>query len=249
MTGQLTKVVILAFDDKKYTKSIGLFELPINPEQFSQAFKVEYDLQQVKGSQGNDPKFKFTRPEELKLDFTFDGTGVVPVNRQTSKADQPRQFYKDVVEQVQAFLSVVYVMNSEAHKPNFLRLLWGSFSFGSKISGNEDGASGFDCILKDLQINYTLFAPDGRPLRAKISATFVNYIEQVRRVREQGNNSPDITHLRKVKAGDTLPLMTHKVYGDPSYYLQVAKVNGLVNFRRLATNTDLRFPPIEKTGL
>jgi nucleoid-associated protein YgaU len=103
--------------------------------------------------------------------------------------------------------------------------------------------------LKDLQINYTLFAPDGKPLRAKISATFVNYIEQVRRVREEGKKSPDVTHLRKVKAGDTLPLMTHEIYADPSYYLQVAKVNGLVNFRRLAANTDLRFPPIERTGL
>lgn len=241
MAGQLTKVVFLVFKDKKYTKPIGSFELPINPEQFSQAFKVEYDLKQAQGSKGSDPKFKFTRPEELKLDFTFDGTGVIPMSNQTARADQPRQFYKDVVGQVQAFLDVVYTMDSKTHKPNFLRLLWGNFSFGSK--------DGFDCILKDLQINYTLFAPDGKPLRAKISATFVNYIEQVRRVREEGKESPDVTHLRKVKAGDTLPLMTHEIYGDPSYYLQVAKVNGLVNFRRLATNTDLRFPPIEKTGL
>lgn len=241
MTGELTKVEIRAFQDKTYGKEIGKFNLPINPEQFSQAFKVEYDLQQAQGSQGNDPKFKFTRPEELKLDFTFDGTGVIPMSNQTAKADQPRQFYKDVVGQVQAFLEVVYTMDSKTHKPNFLRLLWGNFSFGSK--------NGFDCILKDLQINYTLFATDGKPLRAKITATFVNYIEQVRRVREEGKRSPDVTHLRKVKAGDTLPLMTHEIYGDPSYYLQVAKVNGLVNIRRLATNTDLRFPSIERTGL
>jgi nucleoid-associated protein YgaU len=241
MTGQLTKVEIRAFEDKTYGKEIGKFELPINPEQFSQAFKVEYDLQQAKGSQGNDPKFKFTRPEELKLDFTFDGTGVVPVSNQTTQADQPRKFYKDVVGQVQAFLNVVYTMDSKTHKPNFLRLLWGNFSFGNK--------NGFSCILKDLQINYTLFAPDGKPLRAKISATFVNYIEQVLRVREEGKKSPDVTHLRKVTAGDTLPLMTHAIYGDPSYYLQVAKVNGLVNFRRLATNADLRFPPLGKTEL
>jgi nucleoid-associated protein YgaU len=119
--------------------------------------------------------------------------------------------------------------------------LWGNFSFGTK--------NGFDCILKDLQINYTLFAPDGKPLRAKISATFVNYIEQARRVREEGKKSPDVTHLRKVKAGNTLPLMAYDIYGDPSYYLQVAKVNGLVNIRRLATNTDLRFPPIQETEL
>jgi nucleoid-associated protein YgaU len=239
MTGQLVKIVIRAFEDKSYGKEIGKFELPINPEQFSQAFKVEYDLQQAAGAQGNDPKFKFSRPEELKLDFTFDGTGVVPISNQTARADQPRKFYKDLVGQVQAFLKVVYTMDGKTHKPNFLRLLWGDFPFGNK--------DGFNCILKDLQINYTLFSPDGKPLRAKLSANFVNYIEQVRRVREEGKKSPDVTHLRKVKAGDTLPLMSYEVYGDPTYYLQVATVNGLVNFRRLATNADLRFPPIEKS--
>lgn len=241
MTGELTKVVIIGYEDKGYTKEIGRFTLPINPEQFSQAFKVEYDLQQATGSKGNDPKFKFTSPEELKLDFTFDGTGVIPVSNQTTQSNQPRSFYKDVVGQVQALLKLVYTMEGKTHKPNFLRILWGNFSFGD--------SNGFACILKDLQINYTLFAPDGKPLRAKISATFVNFIEQVRRVREENKKSPDVTHIRKVGAGDKLPLMADDIYGDPTYYLQVAKVNGLVNFRRLGTNADLRFPPVEKTEL
>lgn len=237
VTGELTKVEIRAFEDKEYKKQVGKFQLPINPEQFSQSFKVEYDSQQDQGSQGNNPKFKFTRPEELKLNFTFDGTGVVP-NKKVANS-----FHKNVVKQVEEFLEIVYNIKGKTHKPNFLRLFWGDFSFGSKFSS----AKSFDCILKDLQINYTLFAPDGKPLRAKLSATFVHYIEPKRRGREQGNSSPDLTHLRKVKAGDTLPLMTYSIYGDPSYYLQVAKVNNLINFRRLATNTDLRFPPIEKT--
>jgi nucleoid-associated protein YgaU len=239
--GEISKITIIAFQDKGYAKEIGRFTLPINPEQFSQAFKVEYDLQQAAGAKGNDPKFKFTSPEELKLDFTFDGTGVIPVSNQTTKSSQPRSFYKDVVGQVQSLLNLVYAMDGKTHKPNFLRILWGNFDFGDK--------NGFSCILKDLQINYTLFAPDGKPLRAKISATFVNFIEQVRRVREENKKSPDVTHIRKVTAGDTLPLLTNDIYGDPSYYLQVARVNGLVNFRRLATNTDLRFPPIEKAQL
>jgi Contractile injection system tube protein len=239
--GELTKVTIIAFQDKGFTKEVGRFILPINPEQFSQSFKVEYDLQQAAGSQGNDPKFKFTVPEELKLDFTFDGTGVIPVSNQATKSSQTRSFYKDVVGQVKSLLDLVYVMDDKTHKPNFLHVIWGEFDFGNK--------SVFTCILKDLQINYTLFAPDGKPLRAKISATFVNFIEQILRVREEKKKSPDVTHIRKVTAGDTLPLLTNDIYGDPTYYLQVARVNGLVNFRRLATNTDLRFPPIEKTQL
>jgi nucleoid-associated protein YgaU len=229
----LTKVKIEAFNKNDFTGKIGEFELPINPEQFTQSFKVENDRSQAQGAQGNDPKFKYTRPEELKLDFTLDGTGVVPIN------EQPGAFYRDFLTQLQNFLNVVYTMDGETHRPNFLRLIWGKFSFN-----NRDG---FDCVLSDLQINYTLFAQDGTPLRAKLSATFLSYTELERRLREENRRSPDVTHMRKVMAGDALPLMTYRIYNDPAYYLQVAKANGLVNFRRLATNTDLRFPPLEKT--
>ncbi|MBD2199388.1 MULTISPECIES: CIS tube protein [Calothrix] len=233
MTGELSKVKIQAYKDKRFENKHGEFDLPINPEQLSQSFKVEYDAAQDIGAQGNDLQYKCTKPEEIKLEFTFDGTGVVPIK------GKPNTFYKDVGKQVQELLNVVYTMQSDTHRPNFLRLLWGNLTFGTTNS--------FDCILIDLQINYTLFAPDGKPLRAKINATFVSYIEAQRRVRKEGKQSPDVTHVRKVTAGDTLPLMTHRIYGDPSYYLQVAKVNGLVNFRRLLDNKDLRFPPLEKT--
>ncbi|MEB3357916.1 MAG: LysM peptidoglycan-binding domain-containing protein [Synechococcales bacterium] len=235
MTGELAKVKILAFKDKNYNQKVGEFELPINPEQFTQTFKSQYDRQQPAGSSGNDPEYKYTVPETISLNFTIDGTGVIPAkgNAGTSQAD--------VAGQVAELLKVVYVMNSTTHKPNFLELLWGETSFGDQNT--------FKCILTDLTIDYTLFAPSGKPLRARLKASFTSYIDPQRRIREEGKESPDITHVRTVKAGETLPLMTHRIYGDQSYYLQVAKVNGLVNFRRLRTSTNLRFPPIDKTSL
>lgn len=235
MTGELTKIEILAFKDKSYRQQIGKFELPINPEQFSQSFKVAYDAQQAAGAQGGDPSFKMSKPENLSLEFYFDGTGVLPVK------GKPNTFHRDVVANVEEFLALTYTMNSETHKPNFLRLLWGNATFGDSNS--------FDCLLTDLKINYTLFSPDGKPLRAKLNATFLSYVETKRRIREEGKKSPDVTHIRTVRAGETLPQMTHRIYGDESYYLQVAKANGLVNFRRLKTSSTLQFPPIEKTSV
>lgn len=236
-TGELTKVLIEVYKDKRYESKIDTFELSINPEQFSQQFKIAYNQEQPQGSQHNDPKYKYTRPQDLKLDFIFDGTGVVP------KKKPAGEFHKDVVSQLQKFFRLTYTMNPETHKPNFLRLLWGDFSFG------YGGKNGFNCILSDLQVTYTLFASNGTPLRAKLSATFTSFTEQTLRLLEEKKNSPDLTHLRKVTAGDTLPLMTYRIYDDPSYYLQIAKVNGLISFRQLATNTDLKFPPLEKTEL
>ena len=230
----LTKVQLTAYEDKALSKQFGEpFFLPINPEQLSQSFKVEYEKAQAQGSQQTDPKFKYTPPQEIKLDFTLDGTGVV------RDSAQPGNVQQDVTTQVQTLLNLAYVMNSSTHKPNYLRMTWGNFPFNNR--------NVFDCLLTDLQINYTLFDPTGKPLRAKISSTFCSYVEQDFRVREEGKESPDVTHRRKVTASDTLPLMVYDIYGDPNYYLAVAKVNRLVNFRKLRTNSNLQFPPVEKS--
>ena len=51
--------------------------LPVNPESFTQNFKVEINQQQGQGNQGTNPDYKGTKPEELKLEFVFDGTEVI----------------------------------------------------------------------------------------------------------------------------------------------------------------------------
>ncbi|MBE9009587.1 LysM peptidoglycan-binding domain-containing protein [Pseudanabaenaceae cyanobacterium LEGE 13415] len=234
--GAIEKVLLEIYKDDFFHNKIGAFELSINPEQFSQQYKITYNREQPQGSQHNDPKFKFTPPQDLKLDFILDGTGVVPIKKKAG------EFHKnDVVSQLQEFIKLTYTMNPATHKPNLIRLLWGEFSFGF------GGENGFKCILTDLQVTYTLFAPSGHPLRAKLSATFTGYTPDPER--EAKKESPDLTHVRKVIAGDTVPLMTYRIYDDPSYYLQIAKVNGLVSFRQLEPNTDLKFPPLDKTQL
>jgi nucleoid-associated protein YgaU len=60
------------------------------------------------------------------------------------------------------------------------------------------------------------------------------------------DESPDLTHVRLIKDGDTLPALCHAIYGDPLRYLQVASVNGLDDFRRLEAGTRLVFPPLER---
>jgi nucleoid-associated protein YgaU len=48
-----------------------------------------------------------------------------------------------------------------------------------------------------------------------------------------------------VRDGDTLPLLCERIYGDPGYYIDVARFNGLVHFRCLEPGTRLHFPPLE----
>ena len=45
-----------------------------------------------------------------------------------------------------------------------------------------------------------------------------------------------------------MPQLCFAIYGDPRYYLQVADVNGLGNFRDLEAGVNLVFPPLAKTS-
>jgi nucleoid-associated protein YgaU len=41
-----------------------------------------------------------------------------------------------------------------------------------------------------------------------------------------------------------LPLLCNRIYNDPSYYREVARINNLSNFRNLEPGLILRFPPL-----
>ena len=101
-------------------------------------------------------------------------------------------------------------------------------------------------MLKSASIAYKLFKPDGVPLRAVITATFTDNSDDQTRVALAQDKSPDLTHVRMVKAGDNLPAMCYSIYGDPRYYLEVARANRIDNFCKLAPGTKIFFPPLEK---
>ena len=223
----LAKIQIAARDDKAMQGAIvKKFTLSVNPESYTKNYKVEYDLQRGQGNQGTDGRFKSTAPEELRLDFYFDGTNTIEGYANAGK-------YKSVEEELKAFLDTVYNMAGEIHRPRFLQVVWGTLDF--------------PCILKNLDLNYTLFQDDGKPLRIKVAATFLNYIAQRERVQRERKRSPDLTRIRNVKQGDRLDYMTFQTYGDANLVMQVAKANNLTTFRQLKGGVDLRFPPLDKT--
>jgi hypothetical protein len=123
--------------------------------------------------------------------------------------------------------------NGKIHRPNYLKVGWGTLQIKR-------------CVLKSASIAYKLFKPDGVPLRAVITAGFTDNSDDQTRVAIARDQSPDLTHIRLVKLGDDLPSLCYQIYGDPRLYLQVARANGIDDFRALVPGTKLRFPPVEK---
>ena len=139
-----------------------------------------------------------------------------------------------IIDDIEQFKKVIFDYNGEEHKPNYLIISWGTLLFKG--------------TLLEMEIIFKLFKPDGTPLRATARTKFKGFVEDNLRVAKENNSSPDLTHVREVKEGDTLPLMTFRIYGDSKYYLEVARVNRITNFRKLSVGQKIYFPPIEKTS-
>ncbi|HEU0053299.1 MAG TPA: tail protein X, partial [Longimicrobium sp.] len=133
--------------------------------------------------------------------------------------------------QVEAFKGLVFAYYGQTHSPRFLQLVWGTLFFR--------------CRLSELSISYTLFKPDGTPLRARADATFISYTDEKALAKQAKKSSPDLTHVREVRAGDTLPLLCWEIYGSSAWYPRVAEVNGLAGFRDLPVGMQIVFPPLE----
>ena len=197
----------------------------------------------LKNLEGPEPLLDIQRkePDQYNFEFFLDGTGasnpIIPggigVALPGASNLLPKQ--ETVKEKVKKFLEVTYDDSKDIHRQRYLKILW----------GNAFAKGPLSCILVSANISYTLFRPDGEPLRAKIQATFYKSISQLINLRENKPSSPDLTHIREVEEGDTLPLKSHRIYKDPKYYIQLAQFNRLKNFRRLRTGQQLSFPPLQ----
>lgn len=238
--GKLQKLVIRCFKDEKFEDEIAdlKYTALLNPEKYSQTYKTEYKKEQASGNSATDPKFTRSLPSDLDLEFLFDRTGVLVHYGDDPEASSDDTVYKDqgngIIDDLENFKKAVFDYNGDEHKPNYLIITWGALLFKG--------------ILTDLTFEYKLFKPDGTPIRAIAKVKFISHIEAEKRAAGENNQSPDLTHYRMVKAGDTLPLMSHKIYGDSKYYLEVARANNLNNFRKLTAGQELFFPPIEKSS-
>jgi nucleoid-associated protein YgaU len=195
------------------------FVAMFNPESFAIHEDVVWCSETPSGKTGSDPKFDKIAPRAFTLEFTIDGTGV-----STNGAKIP------VSAQVALFRAVTTNVRGNIHRSPYLMVQYGTF-----IN---------TCILNSSDVTYTMFDMFGLPIRAKISAKFTERVVGALNDVLGMLSSPDLTHRVVVNDGDLLPLLTYRTYNNQNYYLQVARVNRLKNFRRLKPGTTLVFPPV-----
>jgi nucleoid-associated protein YgaU len=199
------------------------FTVLLNPADIKHTRSISYDKKKALGQPAVDPKFSAVEAEKLSFALLLDGTGAVPLGASETRLD--------VKTQLEKLNRVVYQYDGSQHQPGHVRLLWGTLIFFGR--------------MESMSIHYTLFKPSGDPLRAKVDLSFVGAMSKAETELVSNLSSPDLSHRVEVREGDTLPLLCNRIYGDPGYYLEVARVNGLTHFRDLRPGGKLHFPPLE----
>jgi len=210
-------------DGSKSVDDSKSFEVMLNPSSYTHDYTIKYNKDEAQGKAASESKFSKTEPEKISFKIMLDGTGVVGLSDILSKK-------KDVKSQVKALTDIVYKYKGDLHEPQHVRVLWGSLIFYGR--------------LESLKVEYTLFKPSGEPLRASIDLSFSEFKTKEEEALETNKSSPDLSHQIVVKAGDTLPALCYRVYRDSSYYLDVARVNNITNFRDIVPGSVLHFPPL-----
>ncbi|MCX2494510.1 hypothetical protein OQX63_13560 [Pedobacter sp. PF22-3] len=219
--GSLEPMKITGYTDEQFTKRFPgpPYLMMLNPESIKWQRSIEYNQQQAPDSSSPSQRYKSTPSDKLNFDVVIDCTGIVDPKR------------VDMAKEISTLENIIFTYNGTIHRPNFVKVQWGKDLV-------------FNGVLNSFDISYTLFRPDGSPLRAKISLGFGQYIApQTVKIQDQ-DESPDISHLVTVVEGETLPELCEKVWSNEKYYIQVARYNGLNKFRNLKGVEKLIFPPI-----
>jgi nucleoid-associated protein YgaU len=220
-SGALAKMKIVGYSDKDFQSEVAQLTVQINPATLKRSASIGYHEGQSMGVGGQDKKFDKIKPSSVSFEFVVDETGVV---------DLPT---KTIGQTLTLLEKIAYKVNSETHEPGYVAISWGSFLYKGRT--------------KSLDYEYTLFRPDGSPVRAKVTLAMDLYLDAATDAKQQGLQSPDMTRTITLTAGDSLPLRCLEIYGDAAYCTNIARINNLSSFRSIAPGTALVFPPL-KTG-
>lgn len=220
----MEKMKITAYKDRKFNSKLGEIIVQIAPKDYENKKRVRYASGKHQGQNKQSPVFIGYNSEEFTVDVMIDCTGAIEGTKENDTV-------KGKIAQLE---NLVYKYNGDVHQANFIELAWGTLLFKGR--------------LKEMKSTYGLFAPDGQPLRAKVTLVFIEFVNRAEANKLGNRQSPDMSHVVTLRDGDTIAALCARIYGDSCLADEVAGVNGLSGFRNVKPGTVLLFPHLLKNG-
>jgi len=142
-------------------------------------------------------------------------------------------------------------------RKEYINHLWSMMYVDDRIANNSKNKQGrppkvrfswgkawmFEAVMTSLSVTFTLFLPDGTPVRATAKVAF-QQVKDLKDLPAQNPTSGGVggERVRTVEEGDRLDLIAHEEYGDTSQWRLIAAANGISNPRNLRPGTTLVIP-------
>lgn len=223
----LAKLEITPLDKRGNRLLRKRIKAQFNPDSYSVSKTVGWSDLKSEGDDTSAPNRALNAPpldfdgghrRSLTLNLFFDVTEPVKGKR-----------VKDVRKLTNPVAALARIERTLGYPP-IVRIAWGHAPLGSDFP--------FTGVLTSLTQNFTLFSDEGKPLRADLAATFVEFLDPDM---DRRQTDPELT-TRQLRRGDTLASIAAEVYQDPREWRRIADANALDDPRRLDVGRTLSIP-------
>lgn len=199
------------------TQSQVVFQF--NPKEYSIQKTASWESKPARSAEQTAvPDFKGAEPASMTLEVFLDATD--------SGAS-------DITKDIETLMSCCGPLKETVDKntpsPPFVLFGWGK-------------TAAFTAFVKQVSVRYSMFKPDGAPLRATVSLT----LQEIPSDKSRQNPTSGGVAARRaytVVTGDSLPSVSFREYGKPGLWRALAEVNAIDDPMRLPAGTRLLVPP------
>lgn len=205
------------------SKSGQFVEFMYNPNSLTFSKSVKWKRTAKPGGNTEEIDFAGGRSATFAISkVVFDGT--IPLEGET----MPRADIMVDLNKLVGFLDI----DQQLKRPPLCRFFWGKYRT-------------FQVSLETVNINYTLFDRNGKPLRAEVDISFSQAEDPTELPYQNPTSRSYARKVHTVVEGETLDWIAYREYGDAAAWRHIAESNNLADPMNLRPGTLLRLPPVQ----
>jgi nucleoid-associated protein YgaU len=213
-----------------HTETNEVIKFLFNPAELTITKAASWNAAENKG--GNAPPLRFSagQPGTITMSITLDTTDTGT----------------DVTEHTNKLLKLVTVdpkLPGSDKNRNKARPPWVTFHWGPLHS--------FKAVVERLQLKFTYFAADGKPLRAKADLALKQYEDEATKpLQNPTSHTPSLQTVHRLAHGETLDRLAARHYADSTRWRLIAEANNIVDPLAVDPGTLLVIPelPVRRRG-
>ncbi len=223
-SGQLARAEIVNLDSGASVKCM------FNPKQYTFTKSNEWSERRRKGVNAPGLEFGGGDAATLSLELLFDTYEVHSWMNNRAGADV-RSYTKGLWDLMQVSDERKNAATGKGEPPHC------KFQWGSLWS--------FEAVVTKIAQTFTLFMPDGTPVRALLTVDFKQIKDEGQYPRQNpSSGGRPGERLRTVAEGETLAGISYEEYGDPTVWRHIADTNRIADPRRLKPGQVLIITPL-----